>query len=362
MKFMKILLLTDEYYPNHIGGAGVVASQIITTLQERNIECILTCSNPKNKYLRKLYTVTWPLWSLAMTLISLLRMPDKIIVNDLRSAYILGLIGTRKVLDKAVYVFHGTEIDIVYKSRSTKNSLICLSFFYSKFLRSCGKVIYVSNYVSNRVQEELNLRSIYVKNQCVSYAGLNSQMRSIAMSVFTSESEETDTFRLVSFSRLEKRKGYLEMISIFETLIQSGIKLTWDIYGQGSLHSTIVSIIKERKLGSYIRVLGKIDRHKIINEINPDNYDAYWLLPNEPEAFGLTFIECSAVGLPVIGPKKYGIEEAISEKNSGFFYTSAAQFISDLMNIKNNKHKFITSCKHWASRFDADNFIKDVLS
>lgn len=359
---MNVLILTDERYPYHIGGAGVVASQTAQALIGKNIHCSINCSNPKNRFLRKIYNALWPIWALFVYSFSLIKKNDLIVVNDLRSAYILGMIGCKKILNKTVYIIHGTEIDIVYRARSKKNTLIFLPFFYSRFLRSCNKIVYVSHYVASRTQDELFQRKIVPRNELVSYAGLNAAMQNLALHLTTLATDKYEPIRLVSFSRLEKRKGYLEMISIFESLVKKGNDLVWDIYGKGSLENDINNLLKEKKLDTRVRMMGKLDRDSLSNHINPNSYDAYWLLPNEPEAFGLTFIESSAAGLPVIGPKKYGIEEAICENQSGFFYEDPKQLMCNLIQIKNHKFDFMVSCKKWATRFSADNFINDILN
>jgi len=359
---MKVQILTDELYPYHIGGAGVVASQTAQALIDRNISCNVKCSNPKNAFFRKLYNLIWPIWGMLSFILPLLRKNNVILVNDLRSAYILGMIGTQKMLNKVVYIIHGTEIDIVYKKRSKKNSLILISFFYSRFLRRCKKVIFVSQYVASRTQTELYQRSIILKNEVVSYAGLNSDMLSIAMQIPALDLYENSKIRLVSFSRLERRKGYLTMLAIFENMLTRGVDLFWDIYGTGRLENDLVNKIKEKGFDNRIRLMGKIDRTSMALHINPNTYDAYWLLPNEPEAFGLTFIESAAIGLPAIGPMKYGITEAISNNESGFFYESPDQLLSDLNKVKKDKYHYMVSCKSWALKFKANNFIDDVLN
>jgi len=284
------------------------------------------------------------------------------LVNDLRSAYILGIIGTNNIFKKVVYIIHGTEIDIVYKKRSKKNSLILLSYFYGRFLCRCEKVIFVSEYVSSRTQKELQQQGIKLKKEVVSYAGLNADMLNYALQNRIFLTEKSSVIRLVSFSRLEKRKGYLEMISIFETMLKMGANITWDIYGTGRLESRLLKEIKDKGLGNRVRIMGKIDRDNIALHINPNTYDAYWLLPIEPEAFGLTFIESAAIGLPAIGPKKYGITEAIRNNESGFFYENPDKLVSDLVKVKNNKRYYMATCKTWALQFRVDKFIDDILN
>ncbi|HFU3051596.1 TPA: glycosyltransferase family 4 protein, partial [Escherichia coli] len=316
---MNILILSDEYYPYHIGGAGVVVSQIEKILLSKGEKYQIICSKPKNKLLCEIYKLTWPLWYFYALVLITFKRYDRIIVNDVRSAYILGLFGRIATLKKCVYLVHGTEVDIVFKSRSLKNSFILFPFFYKRFIKKIKKIVFVSKFVASRTNKELLRNNITPNKQCVCYAGLGPEIYHLAATDdLYLEDENIDQIRLVSFSRLEKRKGYMEMIEIFNALIKKGHSIHWDIYGDGSLKYDILKKIKQLELDNDIILLGKIDRNNLYKYINPNKYDAYWLLPNEPEAFGLTYIESSAMGLPVFGPKKYGIEEAIKENENGF--------------------------------------------
>lgn len=360
---MNILILSDEYYPYHIGGAGVVVSQTEKILSSKGIKYKIICSRPKNKLFCKIYKFTWPLWYFYALVLIAFKRYDRVIVNDVRSAYILGLFGTIGTLKKCVYLVHGTEVDIVFKSRSLKNSLILFPFFYKRFVKKIKKIVFVSDFVASRTNKELLKNNITPNKQCVCYAGLDPDIYNLAATDnLYLEDKYIDQIRLVSFSRLEKRKGYMEMIEIFNSVIKNGHSIYWDIYGDGSLKYDISKKIKQLGLESNIKLLGKIDRNNLSEYINPNNYDAYWLLPIEPEAFGLTYIESSAMGLPVFGPKKYGIEEAIKENENGFFFENNKKFIRDLNEIKINKIKYMKSSKQWALRFNVEKFVNELIA
>ncbi|MFP1454297.1 hypothetical protein ACLB1O_06135 [Escherichia coli] len=87
------MILSDEYYPYHIGGAGVVVSQIEKILLSKGEKYQIICSKPKNKLLCEIYKLTWPLWYFYALVLITFKRYDRIIVNDVRSAYILGLFG-----------------------------------------------------------------------------------------------------------------------------------------------------------------------------------------------------------------------------------------------------------------------------
>ncbi|MBD8167374.1 glycosyltransferase family 4 protein [Erwinia persicina] len=364
---MKILIITDEFYPYHLGGAGVVAQQIYEESLSQGYECDVLCSNPKFRILRKIYNAVWPFFYLKLILKTALNRYDKIIVNDLRSAYILSLLGLKHIIQKSVYVIHGTEVDIVFNNCSNKNKFIKLPRYYSCFLKQVPKVVFVSDYVKNRNLTALKKEGIFLNKYVVKYAGLSSALllsarKKVNSLVNYNFSDERELIRIVSFSRIEKRKGYLEMLNIFKEIDEKMSFVRWDIFGEGSFKAELDELISSSGLRKIITLHEKIDRKMIFETINPSYYDVFWLLPNEPEAFGLTYLESSAVGVPVIGPNKYGIKEAINQNVNGFFYDDVNAMLDSLLYIKNNKYKLMNSSAEWAISFSSKDFFSELIN
>ncbi|WP_133623303.1 glycosyltransferase family 4 protein [Erwinia sp. LJJL01] len=363
---MKLLLLTDELYPYHLGGAGVVAQQIYGDLQRQNIECYVFCSNPKVKWLKNLYSLIWPFFYIPVLVHILFKNYDLIVVNDLRSAYILGLANSKKIMRKSVYIVHGTEVDIVYNDCTRKNKFIGMRFFYSRFVKACKKIVFVSHFVKDRTINSFHNEKIDTAKAIVSYAGLSYDFITVAKKTFTSLNHEittnSDITKLVSFSRIEKRKGYEDMVKIYLEALKLNPLISWDVYGEGSFKSELVKIVNSLGLDKTINFHPKLDRLSMVEVINFNKYDAFWLLPNEPEAFGLTFIESSALGVPVIGPSRYGIIEAITVGKNGFYFSNVETLLSDLKTIKECKGKFAISASEYAYLFNSEKFVTDLIN
>lgn len=366
---MKILILTDELSPHHIGGAGVVAKQICNELSENGLTYDLFCSRPivLNCFYQKLYAVLWPFFYFKMFILLMKEKYNHIIVNDLRSAYFCGLFLSKKSLSKCIYIVHGTEAEIVYSHRSYKNEILLLHVFYTTFLRLTKKIVFVSKFTFENFVNKLG-DCIEINNKSeISYAGLDAEyFRTVNLIENEKHNNQNEIsgnkVKLVSFSRIEPRKGYYDMYSIFKSLLVGGVDVTWHIYGGGSLLSEFKEKVNDDNLSNYISFFGPKDRLEIARIIIEYDYDIFWLLPNKPEAFGLTYIESAALGLPCIGPKLYGIQEAISCEESGFFYSDHHAMIEDIFKVKCNKPYYKKKCKEWALNFQSSSFVSSLLN
>lgn len=358
---MKLLFITDEYPPT-VGGAGVVAQQFvrdfISTRSNSRIDVFCSSSLLKSKTFFKWF---WPLVYLNIFIKFNIFEYDKIVVNDVRSAYFVGLVNffTRKSFNKIVYILHGTESEVVYNP-SIKNRLILLPFFYNRFLSFANSVVAVSYYTQRFFLQ--SSPAIVVENIerkiIVQYAGVSLsdfQYKSVIKS--SKEIANSRPFRLVSVSRIERRKGYFEMLEIFTDLTLVNNEIEWYIYGGGTCFNELKEAIEEKGLQSKVFLMGAMTRESIFNdEFKKFNFDLFWLLPNKPEAFGLVFIEAALVGTPTIGVNKYGVSESVIH-----FYTSNDKLLKLIEEIKQDKSSFIDEAHFFAIDFSSIKFC-DLIS
>ncbi|HGN0242050.1 glycosyltransferase family 4 protein [Proteus mirabilis] len=349
---MKILILTDEY-PPIIGGAGIVSKQLYIDLKELGNDVdIFTPAIKRNIF----FKIFWPFYYFNIKLFLKLKLQDRIIVNDIRSAYSITLISLFYKIDfkKIIYILHGTEYDIAYNP-SIKNKLILLPFIYNLFLKKCNKIVSVSNYTKEIFLKNTTVRE-KIKNKIeVIYVGISKNIKKYNKYVIDRKDKY---FRLVSVSRLEERKGYFEMLDIFIELSKKIPNLEWYIYGDGSIKNRLISEAKNKNIFDKIYFKGAMNREKIYNEeFYKYNFDLFWLLPNQPEAFGLVYIEASSLGVPTMGINKYGIRESVNN----LFYTDI-KFLVDLINdIKINKDIYIKNAFSFSEAFQSSIFAKKIL-
>ena len=66
----------------------------------------------------------------------------------------------------------------------------------------------------------------------------------------------SECYRAIVVSRLEEKKGYLDLIAAFSVIANDFPQWTIDIYGHGSLKNTLINQIKKHRLESKVFLKG----------------------------------------------------------------------------------------------------------
>ncbi len=150
-----------------------------------------------------------------------------------------------------------------------------------------------------------------------------------------------DEFKFFSCAFLEEGKGFECLIKAFTETFR-GENVSLRIGGNGSLKSSLDSLISDLNIGNQIRLVGALSREEVSDEMRKCNVFA---LPSEHETFGVVYIEALACGKPVIGADNGGAEDIIREDNGIIAKKKSVEDLSKaLRKIKENyetydKHK-----------------------
>ncbi len=152
-------------------------------------------------------------------------------------------------------------------------------------------------------------------------------------------------FSAMTASRLASEK-HIDYLVKAVTIAKKEIPLlVFDIYGTGGEEAKLRGIISQEKAFNYIRLQG----HKDLSSVYK-NYQVY-LTASKSEGFGLTLLEATASGLPIIGfDVPYGNINFVQEGKNGYLVPidesmSDTDSIQELANriIKLFKHEHLTS-------------------
>lgn len=125
-----------------------------------------------------------------------------------------------------------------------------------------------------------------------------------------------DEIVFLFLGRLKKDKGILDLATAFKRLIQNHDKARLMVVGPDE--ENLFSQIKEI-LGDDVSAFNYAEYTN-----TPEDYLSaadVFCLPSYREGFGSVIIEAAAAGLPSIGTKIYGIEDAVEADKSGLMYT-----------------------------------------
>ena len=131
----------------------------------------------------------------------------------------------------------------------------------------------------------------------------------INTATFTSNAtrKKEDTFNLVSVCALRKGKNLDVAFRAIKKLIDSGMKIHYDIIGDGFYEDIYKKSAKEEGVSNYVTFLGRKNKDEISKIF--DNEHAL-VISSELESFAIPGVEAMAAGLPVIttdckGPTEY---------------------------------------------------------
>jgi len=125
---------------------------------------------------------------------------------------------------------------------------------------------------------------------------------------------------IISVGALKARKGYHVALEAFERAKKSMPRLRWIIVGDLSNRPYVGMIMRKAAL------LGVADHIKLVGRVSDEQLKKYYsqagifmmLSENQGshfEGFGIAFLEAAATGLPVLGTRNNGIEDAVGPDN-----------------------------------------------
>jgi phosphatidylinositol alpha-1,6-mannosyltransferase len=193
-------------------------------------------------------------------------------------------------------VAHGSEI--------ARQTGAARSFALRTVLARADRIVAVSSFTARLVTETSGRRADVVPNGVAPFDVVR------APSAIPS---------VVSVGRLIPRKGFDRLLPAFARVANEREALL-EIVGDGPQRAELEALAARLGIRERVRFLGAID--------DPALYDAYarawcFAMPNrregyDVEGFGLVFLEAAVAGLPSIGGRGSGAEDAIDDGATGF--------------------------------------------
>jgi phosphatidylinositol alpha-1,6-mannosyltransferase len=244
---------------------------------------------------------------------------------------------------KTMAVVHGTEVNF-------KSMLLRKSIDFS--LKRFDEIVAVSNYTKSLI------------------AHLNIDVLVIPNGITTSEWEKSkDKIKLkgqpvlTTVGRVSSRKGQLNVIRQLPELIKQFPEVHYHCVGIPTEVDAFMKEATSLKVDSYITFHGSVDDDQLKQAL--DATDIFVMLSTESatgdvEGFGIAILEANAMGIPVIGARGCGIEDAINTGNSGLLIAvnNTNEFIESITHILENSSKFKTEAVAWANTHDWSHIIK----
>ena len=247
---------------------------------------------------------------------------------------------------KYIAVIHGSEVNF-------RNKILRKSIYVS--LKKFGHIIAVSNYTKSLVSY-LNLSNITVIPN--GFQLLENPMKKI--------NKKRGYPSLITVGSVTERKGQRNVINALPTLIQSYPEIHYHIVGLPYKKNEFLDFAKKLGVDSYMTFHGAVsEEHKKDLLLNSDIFTmlSQNTISGDVEGFGIAILEANNLGIPAIGAKNCGIEDAILDYKSGILIQNdnPVEFKKSINIILNNYVLYSNEAKLWSSKFSWKNIIKKYV-
>jgi phosphatidyl-myo-inositol dimannoside synthase len=246
---------------------------------------------------------------------------------------------------KFIAIVHGSEVNPKGK----------LNRMYIKWcLNKMDLVIAVSNYTKSLINKLDNKTRVdVIPNGFDEVKFKENKIKKI----------NSDQLLLITVGTLSSRKGQKNVIKVLPKIKKENPNLMYHIVGLPKEEKEILKLAKSLKVQEYIEIHGPLNDKKMIKLLNKS--DIFMMLSQESklgdvEGFGIAILEANNLGIPAIGSKKTGIEDAICDGFSGYLVdpNDKNQINFCINKILNDYEKFSKNSKAWAKNFHWSKIIR----
>ncbi len=121
---------------------------------------------------------------------------------------------------------------------------------------------------------------------------------------------------------LMPRKNVQPCLHAFKALIDSGVRLTVHLHGDGPLREVIARDIEQLGLTDVVFQHGFTPRSEVLKAMRVSHL---FLMPSAGETFGLVYLEAMASGCVVIGHKGWGIDGIVEDGANGYLVAAPTE-------------------------------------
>ncbi|HLO69940.1 MAG TPA: glycosyltransferase family 4 protein [Flavipsychrobacter sp.] len=273
---------------------------------------------------------------------------DKVILTGQFSLWI-GLV--LKTLFKGVHtvlIIHGSELNM---GGSVKQALT------KKSILNGDKVFAVSNYTRSLLQSKIDRQHIEVLPN-----GLNMEDWNVEAEPFTWNGYPN----LLTVGSVTQRKGQHNVINALHEIKKNYPDVHYHIVGKDA-DGTLKNLVQQSGLQSHVTFHGKLSDADLRRAYK--TADIFCMLSDsdsmgDVEGFGIAILEANINGIPSIGSKGTGIEDAIDNGRTGILVD--AHKPSEITNaidtiLKMDKVALADECKGWAKRHDWNQLAKKLI-
>lgn len=170
--------------------------------------------------------------------------------------------------------------------------------------------------------------------------------------------------KLLTVGHTSPRKGQHNVINALPYIKETFPNVMYYIVGRDVNNKGLYQLAEDLGVLSNVQFLPPVTEHNALYEYYTKS-DVFMLLSeNQPngdvEGFGIVALEANYFGLPVIGAKGCGVEDAVEDGFSGYLVNAKnpKEIVSSIHLILENRDNFIENSKKFALQFGWDEILK----
>lgn len=236
-------------------------------------------------------------------------------------------------------VIHGTEI------HGNRRLL-------ERGLRKCKKLVCVSSYTRKKFHEafpELKTKTEVINNGFDLDLPLDKKLT-------RQKPPSGKPLKLLTIGNVHPRKGQDNVIRLLPDVLKIYPELEYHVVGIASHTVGFKKLAQDLGVSDHVIFHGRLDEKELIDQLSAS--DIFVMLSKELdngdfEGFGIAILEANSFGLPAIGSKDSGIEDAIHQDVNGrvIAYNDAEGFVTAIQQIMLNYGEFSQRAVAWAAQF-----------
>ena len=244
-----------------------------------------------------------------------------------------------------VAIIHGKEVQL-------SNSI--LKYFTDRSLKRFDTVIAVSRYTKSLVAR------LELKNSIVIPNGFAIEKRSDEIS------KKSFAPSLITVGNVTERKGQHNVINALPLLLKTYPKLKYHIVGIPTEKKKLEVLVSQLGVAKAVIFHGRVtekEKKRLLEKADIFIMLSEMTSTGDVEGFGIAILEANALGLPAIGAKGCGIEDAVKDKYSGKLIDSKdpVQLKNALHEILSNYEEYSKGAKTWSENFRWDIIIMKYI-
>lgn len=389
---MNILLATESFYPDNVGGVQTYVYELARNLIERNHNVFVITPRFTRKLAQeekiegiKVFrynsTASGPLLFIRRPFLSILNAYflfkklsknvsfDVVNFHSSLPTFGISLFACKRI--PKIYTFHASMYqEVVIQSKRKKYtilSLISLILAVIKFiekinLRRSDKIIVLSDFSRKQLLDlykEINPSKIKLIPGGVDVEEF--KPANDRMAIKKKLNLPIDSFVLLTVRRLVARMGLENLIYAFKEIKKQISNTILIIGGEGFLKDELFNLIKEEKLEKDIFLKGRLGDSEL--KLYYQASDLFVLPTEKLEGFGLVTLEALSSGLPVIGTPIGGTLEILEPLDQGLLFKDASskaitKGIAELLNSPDKLNFLRQQCRNYV----VDNFSWDKIT